>query len=147
LVKTPRVVVRDDALPNAQSYRSKLYHLYRDPEVQEDLNRRGAEPHEPLPKLVQDAYTLLGADWRAGIAETGRKQGHHSPPVMLTVCNRVETAARIEHYLNHGDAHWPELKVTGARRCGSIPRCWRRQRSVRRPAVRECVQGSPAHRC
>jgi type III restriction enzyme len=43
--------------------RSKLYHIYRDPSVSEDLNRK-AEPHEALPKLVQDAYTLLGADWR-----------------------------------------------------------------------------------
>ena len=110
LVKTPRVVVRDDALPNAQTYRSKLYHLYREAEVQEDLNRRGAEPHEPLPKLVQDAFTLLGADWRATLQEW-QGAGHSSPPVMLTVCNRVETAARIEHYLNHGDAHWSELKA------------------------------------
>lgn len=109
LVKTPRVVIRDDALPDARSYRSKLYHLYRDPDVQQDLNRRGAEPHEALPKLVQDAYTLLGADWRVALAEWAAA-GHHSPPVMLTVCNRVETAARIEHYLNHGDAHWPEFK-------------------------------------
>ena len=110
LVKTPRVVVRDDALPNAQTYRSKLYHLYREPEVQEDLNRRGAEPHEPLPKLVKDAYTLLGADWLAALREW-KAAGHLSPPVMLTVCNRVETAARIEHYLNHGDAHWADLKA------------------------------------
>ncbi len=110
LVKTPRVVVRDDALPNAQTYRSKLYHLYRETEVAEDFNRRGAEPHESLPKLVQDAYTLLGADWRAARDEWA-KAGHSSPPVMLTVCNRVETAARIEHYLNHGDAHWPEMKA------------------------------------
>src|SRR5690606_26755889 len=29
--------------------------------------------------------------------------------VMLTVCNRTETAARIEHYFRQGDAHWPEL--------------------------------------
>jgi len=108
LVKTPRIVVRDDALPDATSLRSKLYHIYRDASVSEDLNRAKAEPHEPLPKLVQDAYTLLGADWR----ETQRQWaevGHHSPPVMLTVCNRTETAARIEHYFNSGDAHWPEL--------------------------------------
>ena len=59
LVKTPRVVVRDDALANAQTYRSKLYHLYNEAEVREDLNRR-AEPHEPLPDLVQKAYALLG---------------------------------------------------------------------------------------
>jgi type III restriction enzyme len=29
---------------------------------------------------------------------------------MLTVCNRTETAARIERYFNSGDAHWPELR-------------------------------------
>jgi len=105
LVKTPRVVIRDDAIPDARTLRSKLYHIYRDPSVSEDLNRK-AEPHEALPKLVQDAYTLLGADWR----ETLRQwQGHHSPPVILTVCNRTETAARIENYFNKGDAHWPEL--------------------------------------
>ncbi len=110
LVKTPRVVIRDNALPNAQTYRSKLYHLYREPEVGEDLNRRGAEPHEALPQIVQEAYTLLGADWRETL-KAWKASGHASPPVMLTVCNRTETAARIEHYFRHGDAYWPELKA------------------------------------
>ncbi len=108
LVKTPRVVVRDDALPDTRTLRSKLYHIYRDPSVSEDLNRAKAEPHEALPKLVQDAYTLLGADWRE-TQKQWREAGHRSPPVMLTVCNRTETAARIENYFNKGDAHWPEL--------------------------------------
>lgn len=110
LVKTPRVVIRDNALPNAQTYRSKLYHLYREPEVAEDLNRRGAEPHEALPQIVQEAYTLLGADWRAALHDW-QAAGHRSPPVMLTVCNRTETAARVEHYFQHGDAYWPELQA------------------------------------
>lgn len=110
LVKTPRVVVRDNALPNAQTYKSKLYHLYREPEVGQDLNRRGAEPHEPLPQLVQEAYTLLGADWRETL-KAWQEAGHTSPPVMLTVCNRTETAARIEYYFRNGDAYWPELKA------------------------------------
>jgi type III restriction enzyme len=107
LVKTPRVVIRDDALPDAKTYRSKLYHIYRDPEVADDLNRK-AEAFEPLPKLIQDAYTLLGADWRETLRQW-QEAGHPSPPVMLTVCNRTETAARIEHYFRNGDAHWPEL--------------------------------------
>ncbi len=107
LVKTPRVVVRDGAMPNAE-LRSKLYHLYREPEVSDDLNRRGARPDEPLPKLVQDAYTLLGADWREAEKQWA-ESGHTSPPVMLTVCNRTETAARIERYFTSGDALWPEL--------------------------------------
>ncbi|MFA7506114.1 MAG: DEAD/DEAH box helicase family protein [Burkholderiaceae bacterium] len=109
LVKTPRVVVRDSALPNSQ-LRSKLYHLYREPEVAEDLNRKGAKPEDPLPKLVQDAYTLLGADWREA-ARQWEESGHTSPPVMLTVCNRTETAARIERYFTSGDAFWPELQA------------------------------------
>src|SRR5690606_39623341 len=37
--------------------------------------------------------------------------GHTSPPVMLTVCNRTETAARIEYYFRHGHAHWLGLKA------------------------------------
>ncbi len=107
LVKTPRVVVRDDALPDAQTLRPKLYHLYREQNVAEDLNRK-AEPHEPLPALVQQAYTLLGADWRE-TAKVWASQGHLSPPVMLTVCNRTETAARVEHYFTKGHAQWSEL--------------------------------------
>ena len=108
LVKTPRVVVRDDAMPNAQTLRPRMYHLYREHEVSDDLNRKGARPGDALPKLVQDAYTLLGADWReARIA--WEAAGHPSPPVMLTVCNRTETAARIERYFTNGDAFWGEL--------------------------------------
>lgn len=108
LVKTPRVVVRDGVIPDTKTLRPKLYHLYRDPAVSDDLNRRGAEPHEPLPELVQQAYTLLGADWRE-TARQWRDAEHAVPPVMLTVCNRTETAARIERYFTKGDAHWPEL--------------------------------------
>src|SRR5690606_29761359 len=67
------------------------------------------QPHEPLPLLVQQAYTLLGADWREA-ASAWAKGGHSSPPVLLTVCNRTETAARIERYFTSGDVHWPELR-------------------------------------
>ena len=58
--------------------------------------------------LVQKAYTLLSADWRATL-QSWREGGHVSPPVLLTVCNRTETAARIERYFSKGDAHWPEM--------------------------------------
>jgi type III restriction enzyme len=95
LVKTPRVVVRDDAVPDARTYRSRLYHIYNDPDVKDDLNRR-ARPEDPLPDLVQNAYYLLGYDWR----ETYRAwnaAGLATPPVMITVCNRTETAARVKH--------------------------------------------------
>ena len=94
LVKTPRVVIRDDALPSAATYRSSLYHLYRDPEVTDDLNRKAA-PDEPLPDLVRNAYNLLGYDWKEKRDEWAAV-GRPTPPVMITVCNRTETAARVK---------------------------------------------------
>lgn len=109
LVKTPRVVVRDDALPNAKSYTSKLYHLYNEPEVKDDLNG-GSKPTDPLPDLVQKAYALLAFDWRKTAGEWAAG-GHDIPPVMLTVCNRTETAARLEHFFNGGDCLIPETQA------------------------------------
>jgi len=107
LVKTPRVVVRDDAVPDAKTYKSRLYHIYNDPDVKDDLNRR-AKPEEPLPDLVLNAYYLLGYDWRE-TWETWRKAGLPTPPVMITVCNRTETAARVNHAFESRRIHIDEL--------------------------------------
>ena len=95
LVKTPRVVVRDDAVPDAKTYKSRLYHIYNDPEVRDDLNRP-AKPEEPLPDLVANGYYLLGYDWRDTFKKW-RDAGEGRPPVMITVANRTETAARVKH--------------------------------------------------
>lgn len=110
LVKTPRVVVRDDAIPDARTYKSKLYHLYNDSEVKDELNRRGAKPHEPLPQLVQTAFNILASDWLKARNEWS-EAGHAVPPVLLTVCNRVETAARVEHFFNSGECMFSELQA------------------------------------
>ena len=107
LVKTPRVVIRDDAVPDAKTYKSRLYHIYNDPEVKDNLNRR-AEPEEPLPDLVLNAYYLLGYDWRV-TWEAWRKVGLPTPPVMITVCNRTETAARVKHAFDSRRIHIDEL--------------------------------------
>jgi len=107
LVKTPRVVVRDDAVPDARTYKSRLYHIYNDPEVKDDLNRR-AEPDEPLPDLVLNAYYLLGFDWRETL-KAWQAAGHPTPPVMITVCNRTETAARVKHAFDARRIHIEEL--------------------------------------
>src|SRR5438132_6566892 len=61
LVKTPRVVVRDDG-KLTRDYKSRFYHLYNDDEVKDDLNRK-AQEQEPLPDLVLNGYYLLGKDW------------------------------------------------------------------------------------
>jgi type III restriction enzyme len=107
LVKTPRVVVRDDALPDAETYKSRLYHIYNDPEVKDDLNRP-AKPEEPLPDLVLNAYDLLGFDWRE-TCKAWRAAGLPTPPVMITVCNRTETAARVKHAFDSRRIHIDEL--------------------------------------
>ncbi len=107
LVKTPRVVVRDDAVPDARTYKSRLYHIYNDPEVKDDLNRK-ANPEEPLPDLVLNAYYLLGYDWREAW-KAWREAGLPTPPVMITVCNRTETAARVKHAFDTRHIHIDEL--------------------------------------
>ena len=107
LVKTPRVVVRDDAVPDAKTYKSRLYHIYNDPDVKDDLNRR-AKPEEPLPDLVLNAYYLLGYDWREA-QRAWAEAGLPTPPVMITVCNRTETAARVKHAFDSRRIHIDEL--------------------------------------
>lgn len=93
LVKTPRIVVRTNAIPDAATYKDKLYHIYE--HVRDDLSRK-AEPHEGLPDLVTNGYLLLGTDW-VETQRSWKNLGYPTPPVMITVANRTETAARIKY--------------------------------------------------
>lgn len=106
LVKTPRIVFRDDAVPD-KNLRSKLYHIYNQPEVKTDLNHP-SEPDEPLPTLVENAYWLLGEDWLATY-KRWCEVGFPTPPVMISVANRTETAARIKYSFDHNLFHIEEL--------------------------------------
>lgn len=98
LVKTPRVVIRDDGKLSAD-YKSRFYHIYMDEEVHDNLNRK-AEESEPLPDLVNYAYYFLGLDWQEKKKEW-TAAGRETPPVMITVANRTETAARIAYSFTH----------------------------------------------
>ena len=73
--------------------KSKFYRLYS--HVREDLNRKEPET-TPLPDLVKTAYTLLGKDWLETF-KAWQTNGSATPPVMITVANRTETAARIKY--------------------------------------------------
>ena len=108
LVKTPRVVVRDDSKLTAD-YKSRFYHLYMDDEVKEDLNHKWPE-ETPLPDLVTNGYYFLGKDWLE-TAKKWREAGHKVPPVMITVANRTETAARVKYAFDHGKILIEELCV------------------------------------
>jgi type III restriction enzyme len=105
LVKTPRVVVRDDAIPNAKDYKSKLYHIYE--HVKDDLGRK-AEEQEPLPDLVNVAYYLLGKDWLDAY-KLWENQGMPVPPVMITVANTTYTAARVKFSFDRKKVRIDEL--------------------------------------
>ena len=106
LVKTPKVAVRDDSNVGPD-LKSKLFHIY--PEVKDDLNRK-AEPHEGLPDLVRNAMHILGGDWLKE-KENWLKQNppRETPPVLIMICNRTETAARLEYTLENGYCTVDEL--------------------------------------
>ena len=106
LVKTPRVVVRDDS-KRTRELKSRLYHIYMDDEVKDDINRK-ADETEPLPDLVINAYYLLGKDWLEAKKEW-ESVGHNVPPVMITVANRTETSSRIKYAFDHKQILIPEL--------------------------------------
>jgi type III restriction enzyme len=94
LVKTPRVVIRDDGNVD-HNLRSRLYHIYMDETVKDDINRK-AEATDPLPDLIKNAYLLLGKDWKA-TKDEWEKVGYKIPPVMITVANTTFTSARIKY--------------------------------------------------
>ncbi len=106
LVKTPRVVVRDDS-ERTKELKSRLYHIYADDEVKDDINRK-AEEADRLPDLLINAYYLLGKDWQETKNEW-EKAGHNVPPVMITVANRTETSSRIKYAFDHNQILIPDL--------------------------------------
>jgi len=57
--------------------KSRLYHIYMDPDVKDDINRK-AEETEPLPDLISNAYYLLGKDWLETKAGMGAFRSHHT---------------------------------------------------------------------
>jgi type III restriction enzyme len=57
---------------------------------------------------VLNAYYLLGYDWREAW-KAWREAGLPTPPVMITVCNRTETAARVKHAFDSRRIHIDEL--------------------------------------
>jgi len=106
LVKTPRVVIRDDG-KLTKEYKSRFYHIYMDATVKNDISRK-AEANEPLPDLINIAYYSLGTDWLE-TKKLWQKFNMITPPVLITVCNRTETSARVEYAFNHGKIRIDEL--------------------------------------
>ena len=96
LVKIPRLVARAEGMPDPATGRSKLWHIY--PNVREEMRRRGAKESDPLPTLVRQAYSQLGADWSSE-RDAFQEAGHEIPPVMISVVSDIKAAKRIERAL------------------------------------------------
>jgi hypothetical protein len=79
---------------------------------------------------VQEAYTLLGADWRETESMAGEQSHLAAGDADGVQPHRNRGAYRA--LLPSGDAYWPELNAPSAP-CASIPRCSRRPRSARPP--------------
>ncbi len=107
LTKTPRFVVRDDGPVDPKNLKSKLYHIYDNENVKDNLNRK-AKPEEMLPSLVRNGYLLLGHDYSKTLKhwQTNKMQ---VPPVMISVTNRKETADRIKYMFDKKRMTIPEL--------------------------------------
>ncbi|HWR32190.1 MAG TPA: DEAD/DEAH box helicase family protein, partial [Chitinophagaceae bacterium] len=102
LVKTPRVVIRDDGSVTKE-LRSKLYHIYaaevEGAKISIDLNQK-VDESIPLPDLVRNAYVLLGKDWKA-TKDDWEKAGYKIPPAMITVASTTYASARIKYSFDH----------------------------------------------
>jgi len=107
LVKTPRVVFRDDG-KYTSDYKSRLYHIYNDDEVREDFNQKQVAKETPLPDLVKNAYNLLGSDWLKTKQEW-IKRGIKIPPAMITIANTTSTSERIKFYFDSSECEVKEL--------------------------------------
>lgn len=99
LVKTPRVVLRDDG-KLSPDYKSRLYHIYMDQEVKDDINQKQVAKETPLPQLVNNAYDLLATDWLKTREEWIKNGITEIPPVMISIANTTVTADRIKHYFD-----------------------------------------------
>ena len=53
---------------------------------------------------MTNGYDLLGYDWRE-TAQTWQEAGFKTPPVMITVANRTETAARVKFAFDRKRVH------------------------------------------
>jgi type III restriction enzyme len=106
LVKTPRVVVKSDDKAISDEMRSKLFHLYNEPEIKDNLQQKNEDT--PLPSLLLNAYMLLGEDWLKTYEEWMR-DGSQIPPVMITVANTTYSAMRIKNAFLRKDISIDEL--------------------------------------
>lgn len=108
LTKTPGIAVSDNTNTRQRFDNTKFFHIFRDEDVRRNLTKRPSKKSDPLPQLVVNAYKVLGEDW----VETWKKWTANNfpiPPVLITVCNSTDTAAKIAYSFMSEKLLLPEL--------------------------------------
>ncbi len=84
LVKTPRVVVRDDGMPDAKTYKSKLYHIYRAcqrrPQSQSRRARAAARPGHQRLLSARQGLAGSGEGMEGARAPHAARHDHRGEP-------------------------------------------------------------------
>lgn len=98
LVKTPTVAVRDSSYGSEQTQndRSKLFHIYYEEGIKENLNQK-CEPNVDLPDLVRQGFKILSTDWAKDKDDWKKTKPDSVPPSMIVICNNTFTSQRIEY--------------------------------------------------
>lgn len=106
LVKTPTVAVRDSSYSSTQMKedRSKLFHIYYEEGIKENLNQK-CEENIDLPDLVRNAFKILSTDWLSTKIEW--REG--VPPSMIVICNNTFTSKRIEYSIHNNNLGVSEI--------------------------------------
>lgn len=106
LVKTPTVAVRDSSYGSEQiqNDRSKLFHIYYEEGIKENLNQK-CEANIDLPDLVRSAFKILSTDWLS----TKNSWANSVTPSMIVICNNTYTSKRIEHSILNNHMGVPEI--------------------------------------
>jgi type III restriction enzyme len=114
LVKTPRVVVNSDDKEFSGDLKSRLFHLYNESQIKDNLQLKNSD--SPLPPLLVSAYMLLGEDWLRTFKDWNRQADEENipdekrvPPVMITVANTTYSAQRIKNAFLRKDIPIDEL--------------------------------------
>ena len=128
LVKTPRVVVRDDAVPSAKTYKSASTTSITIPKSRMTSTARRS-PRSRCRISSINGYYLLGYDWRE-TARAWASVGFKTPPVMITVANRTETAARVKYALTIKRSTSTNSRIP-PEPCILTPRSWSRPKRPR----------------
>lgn len=123
ITKTPRTPKQDNSGRFDKEEQARMYRFWNDEDVRIDLQSSARSRDRPLPALVSNAYDLLASDWQE-VSDEWMMEGNDKSkndkklfknrtgiisPVMITVCNHIRTAERVESHFKDNSSRYGEL--------------------------------------